>query len=112
MVWVASRAFPIVSPQQIRPGLRHPGQPPSSFRPKHGPEQPLNATPSTAQLRAQVRCKGTPPSPRYNHTGTLVANRLVLFGGLGPEGALRDLHALDTASHTWSARVELELRGV
>jgi host cell factor len=50
---------------------------------------------------SDVRCKGTPPSPRYNHPGTLVANRLVLFGGLGPAGALRDLHALDTATHTW-----------
>jgi N-acetylneuraminic acid mutarotase len=49
----------------------------------------------------EVRCKGTPPSPRYNHSAALVGNRIVVFGGLGPDGPLRDLHALDTQSHTW-----------
>eukprot|EP00921_Rhytidocystis_pertsovi_P016051 GHVQ01025372.1.p1 GENE.GHVQ01025372.1~~GHVQ01025372.1.p1 ORF type:complete len:517 (-),score=73.49 GHVQ01025372.1:546-2096(-) len=29
-------------------------------------------------------CKGTAPSPRYGHTASLVAHRIVFFGGKGP----------------------------
>lgn len=49
----------------------------------------------------QVRCKGTPPTPRYGHSAALVAARIVFFGGLGENGPLRDLHALDTTAMTW-----------
>merc|ERR1719399_502298 len=49
------------------------------------------------------------PSARGGHSATLVGariftiggHRIVVFGGLGPDGPLRDLHALDTQSHTW-----------
>jgi len=54
-----------------------------------------------------VEAAGTPPSPRHNHTGDIIDNRLYIFGG-GDENqeALNDLHVLDLrasrASHlTW-----------
>lgn len=50
---------------------------------------------------AVPRCRGTAPQPRYGHSAALVGGRVVYFGGKGKEGCFRDLHALDTSSHTW-----------
>jgi hypothetical protein len=42
------------------------------------------------------KTNGTPPVPRHSHTGTLVGNRIVFFGGWGGNWRLNDLWVLDT----------------
>ncbi|XP_035543495.1 tRNA wybutosine-synthesizing protein 2/3/4-like isoform X3 [Juglans regia] len=45
--------------------------------------------------------KGTPPTPRDSHSCTTVADNLFVFGGTDGMNPLKDLHILDTSSHTW-----------
>lgn len=47
------------------------------------------------------RCRGTPPTPRYGHSASLVGCRVVYFGGRGDKQHFRDLHALDMQTMTW-----------
>ncbi|KAH9115399.1 hypothetical protein LEN26_010864 [Aphanomyces euteiches] len=50
----------------------------------------------------QVKCQGKPPAPRYNHSATLVGNKMFVFGGKGGKGTLfRDMHYLDLESWHW-----------
>eukprot|EP00741_Cyanophora_paradoxa_P009104 tig00000145_g8816.t1 len=43
------------------------------------------------------------PSPRRGHSATLVGNKIIVFGGVGPDAQLHnDLHILDLDSLTWS----------
>ncbi|XWS37255.1 hypothetical protein CRYUN_Cryun19dG0027700 [Craigia yunnanensis] len=45
--------------------------------------------------------KGTPPTPRDSHSCTTVGDNLFVFGGTDGMNPLKDLHILDTATHTW-----------
>ncbi|XP_044486658.1 kelch domain-containing protein 3-like isoform X2 [Mangifera indica] len=45
--------------------------------------------------------KGMPPTPRDSHSCTTVGDNLYVFGGTDGMNPLRDLHILDTSSHTW-----------
>ncbi|CAN0871163.1 Protein GLUTELIN PRECURSOR ACCUMULATION 3 [Linum grandiflorum] len=47
--------------------------------------------------------KGTPPIPRDSHTCTTVGDHLFVFGGTDGKKPLRDLHILDTSTHTWTS---------
>ncbi|KAI6683070.1 hypothetical protein NL676_028983 [Syzygium grande] len=42
-----------------------------------------------------------PPAPRDSHSCTNVGDNLFVFGGTDGMNTLRDLHILDTSSHTW-----------
>lgn len=55
-----------------------------------------------AQVWLDVKCKGTPPSERYNHSASLVGNRMFVFGGKGPNGdVLGDMAYLDIETWRW-----------
>lgn len=48
------------------------------------------------------KVKGTSPPGRYSHTAVLAGQKIIIFGGLGKNGAVfRDLHALDSLTMTW-----------
>ncbi|KAF0691290.1 Aste57867_17468 [Aphanomyces stellatus] len=50
----------------------------------------------------QVKCEGKPPAPRYNHSATLIGNKMFVFGGKGDKGVLfRDMYYLDLESWHW-----------
>ena len=42
------------------------------------------------------------PPPREGHTATIFRNYFVIFGGLGLDGLLNDIHALDLDTLVWS----------
>jgi Galactose oxidase, central domain len=44
---------------------------------------------------------GVSPEPRAFHSLTLCGNRVVMFGGLGADGTLGDLHIFNLDSPTW-----------
>ncbi|KAH9778225.1 F25I16.5 protein [Citrus sinensis] len=50
---------------------------------------------------SQPVIKGSPPTPRDSHSCTTVGENLYVFGGTDGMNPLRDLHILDTSSHTW-----------
>ena len=47
---------------------------------------------------------GQPPSPRHGHSATLIAKKIIIFGGRGlySNQIYNDLYILDTTSLTWS----------
>jgi len=47
------------------------------------------------------KVQGTPPKSRFGHTALLAGSRIIIFGGKGPKGAYKDLHALDPVTMTW-----------
>uniref|UniRef100_A0A2C9UK58 Uncharacterized protein n=1 Tax=Manihot esculenta TaxID=3983 RepID=A0A2C9UK58_MANES len=53
------------------------------------------------QSWSQPVIKGTPPTPRDSHSCTTVGDNLFVFGGTDGINPLKDLHILDTSSHTW-----------
>ena len=47
------------------------------------------------------KVQGTPPSARFGHTALLAGSRVIIFGGKGKKGCVKDLHALDPVTMTW-----------
>ena len=45
---------------------------------------------------------GQAPSPRANHSVSVVGNKAYVFGGEGDTGLMNDLHCLDLVSMKWS----------
>jgi len=51
----------------------------------------------------QLQTQGTPPSPRAQHSATIIGNRtLVVIGGFDGSAILGDVHVLDWENSTWS----------
>ncbi|ORY06576.1 galactose oxidase [Basidiobolus meristosporus CBS 931.73] len=48
-----------------------------------------------------VEVKGKPPIPRGYHTGTLVENKLLIYGGSDGHECFSEAHVLDIETHTW-----------
>ena len=50
-----------------------------------------------------TKIKGDIPSPRYGHTAHIIGDKMILFGGKGPENSnLNDLWFLDLNKFVWS----------
>lgn len=51
---------------------------------------------------AQVRCTGTPPSPRGGHTAVVHGNTMYAFGGKSGRSPFNDLHSFDFENSSWT----------
>ncbi|GAM26716.1 hypothetical protein SAMD00019534_098910 [Acytostelium subglobosum LB1] len=52
----------------------------------------------------QLNVSGTPPAPRYGHSGIMypITNEFLFFGGMGTTGVLSDIVKFEFESNTWS----------
>ena len=51
----------------------------------------------------QLEASGTPPSPRYGHSATLLHGKLAIFGGQDTAVQFNDLFLVDPVSAAWSS---------
>lgn len=49
-----------------------------------------------------IKVRGQPPAPRYQHSATLIGNRMFVYGGRGENGVVfKDMHFLDLEQWCW-----------
>ena len=50
----------------------------------------------------KIAYRGSPPSPRYYHTSTIIENKLYVFGGKGSDSIKNQLYTLDLDTYYWN----------
>lgn len=62
-----------------------------------------NKTRADANEWVSIRCTGSKPLPRANHSSAVVDEKLFIFGGWDGHRRLNDIHILDTRALHWSS---------